>query len=246
MRRRLVFIHFICSTLFLATLLLPVVLSSQKTSKDVSIDDDSDWWSIIRENANEETLKADEKDVQESTFRILGITVGRDELDAIQAKLGKAVVVTRGDASTGRSQICYRSEDSRTRLTFESGEVQYAFYLFIKGPNWTGSDLCSKSKFVTSGASTLSGLHLGQSPAQVKALLGKPTKSLPNGDLIYFRQIRKRWGPVDLKKIRKYHPDLSDQKFHQNYDFYDMTAYIVAKFSDSKLIYLGVSKSETD
>src|SRR5580658_4647166 len=109
--------HFLCS---LAILLLPVALLSQNTSQDVTIYDNSDWWSIIRDDANEETLKPDEKDVQASNFRILGITVGSDELDAIQAKLGKTAVVTRGDASTGRSQICYRGEDSKTRLAFES------------------------------------------------------------------------------------------------------------------------------
>jgi hypothetical protein len=238
--------HFICSTLFLAILLFPDVSSPQKSSRDLTTHDNSDWWSIIRGDANEETLKPDEKDVQESNFRILGVTVGTDELDAIQAKLGKAAVVTRGDASSGRQQICYRSEDSKTHLAFESGEVAYTFYLFIEGQNWTGSDLCAKSKFVTSGVSTLSGLHLGQGPARVKAILGRPTKSLPNGDLIYFRQIRKRWSTADLKRIHKYHPDLSDQELRQTYNFYDMSAYIVARFSSSKLIYLGVLKSETD
>ena len=229
---------FIRSVLFLTILLLPVVLSSQKKPNDVSIDDDSDWWSIIRQDSPEENLKADEKDVQGANFRILGITVGRDEMDAIQAKLGKVAIVTRGDAAIGRQQICYQSLDGKTYLTFESGEVQYAFYLFLKGPDWTGSELCAKSKFVTSGVSTLSGLRLGENPTQVRGILGKPTKLSRAGDLIYFSQIRKRWTPAELKRIRKYNPDVSD--------FYDMSAYIVARFSHSKLIYLGVSKSETD
>lgn len=230
--------HFIRSTLFLAILLLPAVLPSQKTMKDVTTYDNSDWWSIIRANADEEILRPEKKDVEESNFRILGVEVGTDELGAIQAKLGKAAVVTRGDAASGRSQICYRSEDRKTYLAFESGEVEYTFYLFTRGQDWMGSDLCAKSKLVTSDVSTLSGLHLGQSPAQVKAILSKPTKSLPNGDLVYLRSIRKRWTPADLKRIRKYNPDVSD--------FYDMYAHIVARFSDSKLTYLGALKSETD
>jgi hypothetical protein len=221
----------------LIILLLPVGLSSQKASNDVTTYDNSDWWSIIRSDANEAGLKPEKKDIQESNFQLLGVTVGTDDLDAIQAKLGKAAVVTRGDASTGRSQICYRSEDGNNHLAFEGGEVEYTFYLFTGGPDWTGSDLCVKSKFVTSGLGTVSGLQLEKSPAQVKAILGEPTKSLPNGDLIYFRQIRKRWAPTELKRIREHSPDASD-------DYY-MTAYIEARFSDSKLIYLGVLKSIT-
>jgi hypothetical protein len=192
-----------------------------------------------------ENFKPQEEDVADSNFRVLGVIVGNDELAAIQAKLGSATVITRGDAGTARSQICYSGEDGRTHLNFESGEVQYAFYLFRDGPNWSGSDRCTKSRLVTTGLSTISGLRLGQSPAQVRAILGKPT-SLQTGELIYFRQIKKRTSPADLKRIRQYHSDLSDQKFHEEWDFYDLTAYIVAKFSDSKLVYLGVSKSETD
>lgn len=231
-------LQFARSTLSLAILLLPVLLSAQQKPTDVSMYDDSDWWSIIRQESPEENLKPREKDVQGANFRILGITVGSDELETIQAKLGKVAVVTRGDAGTGRQQICYQSLNGKVHLAFESGEVQFAFYLFTKGPDWTGSNLCAKSKFVTPTVGTLSGLRLGQSPAQVEAVLGKPTKSLANGDLIYFNQIRKRRTPAELRRIRNYNSDVSD--------FYDMSAYIVARFSDSKLTYLGVSKSETD
>ena len=224
--------------------LVPVMLAVPQTPQNVRVNDDSDWWSIIRENSNSEALKPEEKDIADSNFRILGIAVGHDELAAIQGKLGRATVVTRGDPGTGREQICYSGEVSNTFLNFESGEVQYAFYLFSGGPKWTGSDLCTKSRFVTDGLSTVSGLRLGQSQAQVEAILGKPNASLKNGDWVYFRQIKKRASAVDLKELRQRYPNLSDQEFHENYDFYYLTAYIGAKFSDSKLVYLGISKSE--
>jgi hypothetical protein len=41
------------------------------------------------------------------------------------------------------------------------------------------------------------------------------------------------------------YPNLSEKEFHADFDFYDLTKCVVAKFSDSKLTYLGVSKSET-
>jgi hypothetical protein len=77
--------------------------------------------------------------------------------------LGKATVVERGDASTGRSQICYSSlgKQSKTYLMFEKGEVNDSFYLFKGGPDWKGSKLCTASNLVTTNLSTASGLRLG-------------------------------------------------------------------------------------
>lgn len=230
---------------FSAILLLTAQAFPQR-SKDIRIDDDSDWWSIIRENASEQTLKPEEKDVEESHFKILGVTVGKDELAQIVKSLGDTAVFSRGDAGTGRSQICYVAEDGRTHLIFETGEVQYAFYLFNEGPDWSGRDQCKRSKLVTNDSGTVSGLHLGQSPTQVKVTLGRPTASGKNGDLIYFRQIKKNTSEEDLQRLRQHYSNLGDREFHESFDFYYLTAYIVARFSDSKLVYLGVSKSEVD
>jgi len=88
-------------------------------------------------------------------------------------------------------------------------------------------------------------LQLGQTKEQIQAILGKPTAFLKNGDLVYFWQVRKRASPADLKKARDYHSTLGEQQFHDNYDFYDISVYIVARFMAAKLVYLGVSKSET-
>jgi hypothetical protein len=235
--------HCIPSTIFLAMFAL-VAQGVPQQAREIGMDDDSDWWSIIRQ-PDEQTLKPQEKDTAASNFRILGITIGRDDQAAIQRKLGRTTVINRGDAGVGRSQICYVSEDGKTHLTFEEGEVEYAFYLFSGGAAWKGSDLCVKSKLVKRYIRTVSGLGLGQSPVQVRAILGRPTTSRQNGELVYFRQIRKRFTESDLKRLRQFHPDLSDRELHESYDFYDFTAHIVAKFASSKLVYLGVLESET-
>jgi hypothetical protein len=93
------------------------------------------------------------------------------------AKLGKATVVERGDASTGRSQICYSSprKQSKAFLIFEKGEVNDAFYVFNVGLDWKGSELCAESNLVTPNLSTASGLRLGQTRAQFRAIPGKPS-----------------------------------------------------------------------
>jgi len=225
--------------------LFSTVVSFAQTRETTRVNDDSDWWSIIRENSTDETLQPQAQDVPAANFQILGVVVGSDNLEVIQAKLGKASLVTRGDASTARAQICYTGLDRKDHLTFEIGEVQYEFYLFSDGAKWSGSDLCTKSKLVAPGLKTLSGLHLGQTVEEVKAILGKPTSSLKNGDIVYFRQISKKTSASDLKKMREYYSTLTEKQFHENYDFYDMSVYIVARFSRTGLVYLGVSKSDT-
>ena len=191
-----------------ATFAFVVVLISVSTqvsvaqnAKNVSINNDSDWWSILRDNSAGETLEPRNQDVASSNFQVLGVALG-DELAAIQNRLGQATVVTRGDAGTSRSQVCYvAGDESKTYLNFEIGEVEYAFYLFASEPNWSGSDLCARSKSVTNNLSTASGLRLGQSPAQVKAILGSPTSMMQNGDLIYFRTTKKRTSRSNLKRL---------------------------------------------
>ena len=226
-------------------LLLLATVAPAQSGKPIRIDENSDWWSVIRENDSDEDLKPQDLDIDASNFRVLGITVGSDDLEAVQKKLGPAHVVTRGDASTGRSQICYAGVDGRTYAAFEVGEVQYGFYLFDRGPKWLGQNECAKSNLVASTLKTNSGLHLGQTRTEVERILGKPTASRQNGDWVYFRQIRKKTSAANLRKAREYYSNLSDKEFHDNYDYFDLSVYIVARFSDGQLVYLGLSRSET-
>jgi hypothetical protein len=210
------------------------------------IDDNSDWWSIIRANTDDAHLKPQDVATNPSNLQIAGITVGKDELSAIVTKLGRVKEVSRGDAATARSQICYGSADPKgsAYLIFESGEVQYAAYLFEGGPKWTGDDLCVKSTTVTPELKVASGLGLGMTRSQVESILGKPTAS--KGDkLVFFRQVKEKNSPEILRRLRREHPDVSSKEFHRDYDYCDLTVYIEVKFSGSKVNYLGLSMSET-
>ena len=171
--------------------------------------------------------------------------MGDDLLSRATAKLGKAQVVTRGDASTGRAQVCYTSvqdQPSPIHLVFESGEVSDWLYLFADGPDWKGSDLCIKSSLVTKSLSLASGLHLGQTPAEVKAILGKPNAVMGN-KIVYSYGVQKKTSSKDLAKLRKQHPELSDEEFRSNYEFYSLGVYIEARFAESKLHYLAISRT---
>ena len=130
-------------------------------------------------------------------------------------------------------------------LIFEQGEVGFAFYLFEGGPTWQGSDRCVRSDASSQNLMTASGLRLGQPPAQVMAILGKPTAQHGN-EFTYSFLAKKKNSEQDRKKARQEHPELRERDFDESYEYYYLGASISAKFSDSKLRYLVVSKSETN
>lgn len=187
--------------------------------------DNSDWWSLTRKVEGPD-IEPQKRVPPDSNFSILGVALGDPQGVQLAAKLGKAAIVGRGDAATARAQLCYVSvaSSSPVHLVFEEGEVDYAFYLFSGGPDWQRSNLCARSSLISLSLKTGSGLALGQTRSQVEAILGKPTTVWKNR-LIYF-------GVVHVKP--------------KNGESYDLTSYIEARFSDGKLNYLGVMKTETD
>lgn len=224
--------------------------SQQVTSKPaqptIRLEDNSDWWSLTKESASDEAIESQERELPSSNFRILGIDLDKGLKDRAMEKLGITTIVERGDASTGRYQLCYVSSDGTPKiyLIFETGEVNDAFYLFRGGTSWNGKDECSATKVVSSGLSTASGLHLGLTPSQVIAILGRPTNRR-KGELGYAVHTRKKTSAAELKEWRKQQPELSDKEFKANYEFYDLSVGIVLKFVNSKLTYISISKSAT-
>jgi len=208
--------------------------------------DNSDWWSFTRTYGAHAELIPQEGDQQDSNFKILGLKLNQETFRKATAKLGKATVVERGDASTGRSQICYSSlgKQSKTYLIFEKGEVNESFYLFRGGPDWKGSELCTASNLVTTNLSTASGLRLGQTVAQVRAILGK-SGLVVDGKLMYSLEAEKITPAEDFEGLRKRNPQLSEDELHRNYDYYMRSVYVEARFASGKLFYLAISKSES-
>ncbi len=225
---------------------IPIFLTSLLlNAQTVRIKDNSDWWSLLNEKFDVPQLKVGNQDIKTDNFQIAGITLDT-QFNQIVAKLGKAVEVERGDASTGRHQLCYTSADSpgKMHLVFEFGEVESIFYLFSGGADWKGSGLCAKTKQVSMSSRTASGLRLGLTETQVVAILGKPDMAEPNR-LLYSREIEHKTTPEEFQHLRKDYPEsLTDQEAHEKFDSYDVQIYIEARFSHSKLSYLAVSNTE--
>ena len=208
-------------------------------ARQISPDDNSDWWSITGPAGEEVTDAAQNRELARANFQILGVDLREDAIARLEKSLGKTPIVTRGDGGESREQACYRSpqEESPTFVIAEEGEVNYAFYLFNDATPWNGRDLCTKSGKISRGVQTAAGLHLGQTPEQVVKILGKPSRRTPN-ELSYVLEVSKGTAPDALARCRSRYPELTCAT-------YDLTIVIRARFAHAKLVYLVVSATET-
>jgi hypothetical protein len=227
------------------------MLSSRATAQKEPVRmDSSDWWSYTRQEElpiaePRQPAKFQSRKPVDTNFQVAGITLGEKwDFSDVRSKFGNATEVQRGDAASGRDQICYLSSSGNVHLIFELGEVDSLVYLFEDGPKWNGSDLCAISKAVSQSASTASGLRLGLQPEQVKMILGNPSVATPS-KLVYYFGYREKTSPKALAQLRKDHPEMNDAEFRKNYESFDGEAYIEARFVSGKLNYLAISKSET-
>jgi hypothetical protein len=227
--------------------LLCPLLAGQVKYKTVRLEDHSDWWSVLNESFKSPHSKRLDKDLAPNNFEIEGFSLDYDlSFQSVQKKLGHADIVERGDASTGREQICYVSEQNPdTHLIFEKGELNVVFYMIAGGKHWDGEALCAKSPALTASTSTASGLRLGMTNGELEAILGTPDLST-NDKLIYFREVKKKTSTSELAKLRSEHSQMSEKDFQESYDSYYLDIYIEARFINSKLTYLAISKAESD
>ena len=179
---------------------------ARHTNPDIGLDN-SDWWSINRSPDPDDNINPETREFAKSNFQILGIDLNDAMFTKAVSRLGTTTFVVRGDASTARRQACYISSDGGqgVHLIFEQGEVDYTFYVFSDGPVWNGSDRCLTSKRISLSLATSSGLRLGQTSAQVIAILGKPTIEHKN-ELTYFFSVYKKTSAEDLKQARQRNP----------------------------------------
>lgn len=228
------------SIVFACFLALSVCVAAQS----VRLEDSSDWWSINRADPGRPNPKASARELDASNFDIAGVTLGHGSSEAITGSLGAVTTVERGDASSGRSQLCYFSgQNDPVHLVFEFGEDESVVYLFSGGKAWNGDKYCVASPKVSRAISTASSLKLGMSRSEVEKVLGYPDATTANS-VIYTREFQKKSRPAEFEVLRRDDPErLSDQEAHKKFDYYPVEQYVLAKFADSKLVYLAISIS---
>lgn len=207
----------------------------------VYLDDNSDWWSPAREEeeakpqlrrwtqlANKSPHSGDV-----DRFYVLGVSLdtkgGVDWLQSIERRFGTAKIVERGDCASGREQLCYRSSSNggKVKLVFEHNEIDYSFFLFDDGEEWKGAEYCAESQKVTRTMATRGGLRLGLSEPETESILGIPT----------YVEGNKRW--YEFKAHRLVHTEMPDE-----IQDWEITGIIILTFSEHRLTYLAVSRSE--
>lgn len=232
--------------LFVAVLLPLSQPGAQGSFPTGYLSDNSDWWS-----SNEAKIPPTLYGTRQyrlppaSTIRILGITLGDNhvnEFPDVIAKLGKARVTSRGDGAASRDQICYSSlgGSEKVHLIFEKSEIFESFYLFSGGPDWTGSDRCVNSPFVSEKLGTANGIHLRQSRTEVEAMLGQPSAKGDKSTTYSFEGEQTISGE-DFEKLHPGTPSLPKETL-----VFTIDIHIDARFENSKLTYLAVSRSEVN
>jgi len=223
-------------------LLFFTILSARAQS--TRLDDDSDWWSLVRDDTVPAGAAVQKRHVAGTTFDIAGIVLGRgsDERSIVQ-RFGKVTQIDRGDASSGRHQACYASPARSNYLIFEWDEVESVAYLIKNAKPWHGQEFCAMSALVTEQLATRSGLTLGISRQRVFKLLGSPSLATP-GRLYYFFEYEQKPSTAEIRKLRKENPQMSEDEFAKNFSSLTVTAVVDARFRSGALTYLAISRSE--
>jgi hypothetical protein len=229
--------------ILLLLLALPILAPAQRHR----LDDSSDWWSLIRREefpAEIRNIPPRNKPIDAANFEIVGVAIGENQFANLARKFGIAEEIERGDAASGRHQVCYQSSTGITpvHLIFEFGEVEGIFYLFKGGADWKGSEACAKSKLVNENLSSRSGLRLGLTRSEVEAILGPPD-AVSGQSVSYKREVRRRTTQTEFDRLRKDYPSkLSDQAAHEQFDFVDEGSEIEIRFQISRVVYIAVSR----
>jgi hypothetical protein len=121
-------------------------------------------------------------------------------------------------------------------VIFEEAEIYSLLYIFEGGASWKGSDLCARSHLVSKKITTSNGLRLGLSAGEVKQILGTPTFETPEKPL-YFTEYPAQAPTRRFREFRPNNPRLRVEDITVN-------AYVAARFTNTRLTYLAIGRSE--
>ena len=221
---------------------VPKKYSGRTLPKDaVRLNDDSDWWSPGRREGVGPSAEADHQTIaikaptagDVARFSILGVRLPTPEkehdwLRQIEARLGRAKIVERGDGAAGRAQLCYKSaaDSGNLKLIFEHNEVYHSFILFDGRSQWKGSQYCAESPTLTTALATPGGLRLGMTEEETESILGIPTYAIGSSHRYEF-------------EAHRFVTDLPNEL-----EDWEISGTMELKFSSHKLRYIAVSRSE--
>jgi hypothetical protein len=209
--------------------------------------DNSDWWSVYSAPDEDQSAIPQHRTVSAANFSVLGVKLDEHMFEHADAKLGRATRVQRGDASTGRTQICYASvgEPVATYLIFEQGEIDFSLYLFKAGKPWNGAEFCIRTPRVGERVATATGIHPGVDQATLRKILGRPSSQAPS-EIRFDLSALKPNSKDDLANARRANPHSSESDPQKDDGSVNVGQSFDARFTEGKLTYFSASYSETD
>ncbi len=173
------------------------------------------------------------EEIDSGHITVLGVTAGARTIEWVMAKLGNAVPFNRGTKERPLMAICYASNIDNTRVLFVAGprgvrdqitEIQ----LISEDVRFDDAPRCVRTTYVSKDIATGSGLKLGMTPAEIKALLGPPTDESP-GFLGYEFHVERRLTEAEVERIEKRWPDV------RKYPYHDVSSSVEARFAGKRL-----------
>ena len=241
------------ATTIVASCLLCVFFASLTPAQKAAIaalDDDSDWRTAVTGKTPEMSdpqANTQHRELPAANFQILGVSLGANEINQAEGKLGKTNALAMGDGAVTSSQACYvstKSSDVHLIFAVDGEHVGGSIILFGNGHAWNGTHFCTKSPLISGAISTANGLRLGLTRAEVQSILGAPSRAAPDR-LEYVLQVRKKTSAAKFAAMRQSQYYMTDAELHRSYDFYHVDEHIIAAFASSKLNYLSITRIET-
>ncbi len=173
------------------------------------------------------------EEIDSGHITVLGVMAGARTIEWVTAKLGHAVPFNRGTKERPAMAVCYVSDRDNTKALFVAGprgvRDQIMEIKLISGDvRFDDADRCARSALVSREIATGSGIRLGATPAEIKALLGPPTDESP-GFLGYEFHVERRLTEAEVGRIEKRWPDV------RKYPYHDVSSSVEARFAGKRL-----------
>jgi hypothetical protein len=180
--------------------------------------------------------EAGRKTIDAESLKVLGFVLGKDEVEDVEAKLGKARASHGPDHDM--TQRCYQSKNAdHTVLAFEDWSGTLSGFRIYRSAR--SNTVCTATAAVTPEIATASGLKLGLSRDDVLRILGQPTEASANR-LVYKSESKRPMTEEEVSRYRQAYPGEATSDFTVF-----VTTEIKLSFRNLKLFSINVSHTKT-
>ena len=182
-----------------------------------------------------ETAYSADKTPDESNFRILGLFIGDCAPQDVYSKLGPGISF-KDEANADLTQVCYASDKDETLILFSFENFQCSrFSLLSQKKRFYKWHFCEKTPLISKHLTTASGIKLGMSKSELKAILGAP-HSESDENMSYAYEWKQKMNKTKNGEAGQHSKDVKKNP-HRT-----VKATIRTEFSDTGLISFEVSR----